>query len=97
MSAESLAIVGLTIIALALPLMGAWFYQVFALRRDLADVERRIEGAIRDVEARLSERTNRLEEDNRRAGATLQRTADDWNRFMMAVERKVEALERGTK
>lgn len=37
MSPESLAIAGLTLIALALPAMGAWFYQVFALNRELAD------------------------------------------------------------
>lgn len=97
MSTESLAIVGLTIIALALPLMGAWFYQVFALRRDLADVERRIETAIGDVERRLSERTNRLEDDNRRAAATLQQTANDWSHFMGSVERRIEGLERGPK
>ena len=35
MSTESLAIVGLTLLALALPVMGSWFYQVFALKREL--------------------------------------------------------------
>lgn len=50
MNAESFAIVGLTLIGIALPVMGAWFYQVFALKRELSDVERRLNERLSAVE-----------------------------------------------
>lgn len=42
MTTDSLAIVGLTLIGLALPIMGAWAYQTFALKRELDDVARNL-------------------------------------------------------
>jgi len=61
MSTEVLAIVGLTLIGLALPVMGAWAYQTFALKRELDDATRRIEQRICEIDARNSERANRIE------------------------------------
>lgn len=50
MNSEVLAIVGLTLIVLALPVMGAWAYQTFALKRELDDVARHLFERIERVE-----------------------------------------------
>lgn len=93
MTTEHLAIVGLTLIGLALPIMGAWFYQVFALKHEVRDVETRLKDTegrlhaeIAAVELRLTERLNRV--DDRLGGIerTLQRVADDFARAQAHVE-----------
>ncbi len=81
MSTESLAIVGLTLIALALPALGAWFYQAFALKRELADAERR-----------LSERATRVVNDMRALHTSLQALATDMAKTTARIEVRLDEL-----
>jgi len=93
MTTESLAIVGLTLIGLALPLMGAWFYQVFALKHEVRDVEARVKDTegrlhteIAAVEQRLTERINRVEDHLAGIEKTLQQLAHDFCRAQERIE-----------
>ncbi len=86
MNVESLAIVGLTLIGLALPVMGAWFYQVFALKRELADTERRLA----EMEGRLAERINRVEDNARRSDASAQQLFRDLDRVINRIDGRLE-------
>lgn len=79
MSTEALAIVGLTLIGLALPAMGAWFYQVFALKRELADLERRV-----------SERIDRVEGDVRATNTTMHQVLRDLERTINRIEGRLD-------
>lgn len=92
MSTESLAIVGLTLIALALPALGASFYQVFALKRELADAERRLEALIRETTAATAERVTRVENDTRAVQSTLQALSNDLTRETARIEGRLDEL-----
>lgn len=101
MSTESLAIAGLTVLALALPAMGAWFYQVFALKRDLADTERRLieaegrqEQHLRDTERRLIEAEGRQEQHLRDMEGRLHQAELRALERLNGVEQHVKAVQR---
>lgn len=92
MSAESLAIVGLTLIGLALPLMGAWFYQVFALKRELSEAQRRMEALVRLGNEAMAERVARVENDVRALQLTFQNNATDMARWTAHIDGRLDEL-----
>lgn len=94
MNPESLSIVGLTLIALALPALGAWFYQVFALKRELADTERRLETLLHETTTATAERVTRVENDVRDLNKSLQELAKDLAAESAHVRARLDELAR---
>lgn len=87
MTTELLAVVGLVLLGLSLPVMGAWCAQTFALKRELAETERR-----------LTEVENRTARDLTEVGnRAWQQTRDLETRLTERIEKldtKIDALGR---